>query len=189
MDLTADTAINQRISLGPLEVAFAIDGRLVEVQGEAFQNFSPDPHVTVEVQDVPRSPFSPTKPIGGYGFASIMDGEQILYAPITTEGPSSIELGNSMAMDVVPDLWSVNQHTHAFHPVYSPCVVLDADKPIAQIQFTVLNFVPRGSWLTWCLESQPWVVDIGPVGTVGLLGLLGTFLTWKKHWVRAGDTA
>ena len=154
MDPTAHTAINQRISLGPLEVAFAIDGRLVEVQGEAFQNFSPDPHVTIEVQDVPRSWFSPTKPIGRYRVASI------------TEGPSSIELGNCMAIDVVPDPWSPNEDTHAFHPSFSPCVVLNEDKPIAQIQFTVLNFVPRGSWLTWCLDSQPWVIHISPVGNL-----------------------
>ena len=163
MTPTANSGTNQPISLGPLKVAFVIDGRRVEVEGEAFQNYSPNPHVTIEVQDVPRSPFSPAEPIGGYGVVSVMQDGHTLRAPITAEGPSSIELGDSMTIDVVPHSWLWNEHSHAFRLAHSPCVTLDAEKPIAQMQFTVLNLVPQDPDLTRVFESHPWLVHIGPV--------------------------
>ena len=163
MDSTANLETNQPISLGKLEVAFVIDGRRVEVPGEAFQNFSPDPHVTVQVQDVPRSSFSPAEPIAQYGIVSELRDGQILRAPLVTEGPASIELGYGTTIDVVSDLWLSSEDGHAFRPAHSPCVVLDANEFIARVQFTVLNFVPKGSRLRRRLESQPWVVNISPV--------------------------
>ena len=50
-----------------------------------------------------------------------------------------------------------------------PCVVLDTGRPLKSIQFSVMNFSRRVSYLLPLLEAPPWQITIDPVSDLETL--------------------
>ena len=164
MGTTATYEANHPIPLGELHIEFVIDGRLLCVSAKAVQKLSPTPHVVVEVSNVPREPQGTViKPASGQRATMTRS------APILSEGPSTIKLGNGTEVKVVPTSWLFGQRDATLHLEQSPCVVLETDTPIQFMQFVVLNFSWSGPKYRWILQASPWSVNIEPVPNISEL--------------------
>lgn len=133
---------DQAIQLGEMQVEFEIDGRSVRVPARAIEELIPEPHVFIEVSDVPRIQRS---------------------GPILSDGPSKMRLENGTDIDVVPFSWMITQPSASLPVAQSPCVALRTNLPIATLEFSVLNFSWRGRQFPIALQAPQWNVTIEPV--------------------------
>ncbi len=150
---------NQPIPLGAMRVEFIIDGRSVRTPAKAVLNLFPSPQVVFEVSDVPREPWS-IEP------AVQRPNLMVRSAPILSDGPSVITLENGIPLSVVPLSWMATQRDGSFHPIHSPCVVLQTDSPIKTMQFAILNFSWSGGEQSLVLHAPPWSVRIEPASNL-----------------------
>lgn len=146
--LLADTVTS--ISLGDVGVEFTVDEDPVRVVAKGIQYLFPDPLLVFEVDDVRRP-----KPSGR--------------VPVSTDGPTSVRLDNGLDVQVVPTRWLFRQDSASIHLAQSPTEVVRSDKPIARLEFGVLNFSWRGLRHSLSLETSEWLVSITPVPGLGEL--------------------
>ena len=148
---------NQAILLAEMDAEFVIDGRLVSAPARVLERLLPYPQVVIEVSNVPREP-EPMSPS-----ASDQQSPTVVTFPITSEGPSTVQLDNGMRVKVVASSWVLNQTEMILHLQESPCVVLNSGNPISRLHFSLLNFT--GDVFDWpiSLQAPPWLVNIAPV--------------------------
>ena len=165
MDEMPVQVANQPIPLGEMEVEFEIDGRKVCAHAKALERLTPSPSLVLEVSNVSREPL----PLAGS--LSEPKSRYVMTWPITSEGPSTVQLENGMQIRVVPTSWFPHQNHATLHLQQSPTVVLDAGNPIASMRFSILNFSWRGPSCQLILQAPPWLVKIEPVPNIAELKL------------------
>ena len=160
MDKMPVQEANQLIPLGEMEVGFEIDGRMVHAHAKALERLNQKPRVVLEVSNVPRQPLplagSPSEPIT----------QNVVSFPITSEGPSRVQLENGRRVPIVPTSWLPLQDHAILHLQEISTVVLDAGNPIASMQFSLLNFTSSVAHYHLVLKAQPWSVSIEPVSNL-----------------------
>ena len=149
---------NQPIPLGEMEVEFEIDGRMVRAHAKALERLIPSPDLVLEVSNVPREP----RPLDGSPYEATTPSVRSF--PITSEGPSTVQLENGRQVPIVPTSWSLFQDYGVLHLQEIPTVVLDAGNLIASMRFSLLNFTSARCPLI--LQAQPWSVSIEPVSNL-----------------------
>ena len=157
METSPMTRPNQPIPLAEMQVQFNIDGRLVSAPGRVTQRLWPDPCVIIEVSDVPRDP----QPITKTSSDSI--SKEVLTFPLLSEGPSEMQLETGMSVKVVPTSWFPHQQGAELHLQQDPSVALNSGKPIAGLQYAVLNITRDLFHWPLALQAPPWLVRIDPV--------------------------
>ena len=160
MDKMPVQEANQPIPLGEMEVEFEIDGRMVRAPAKALELLTPSPRLVLEVSNVPREP----RPLDGSPYKSTTPSVRSF--PITSEGPSTVQLGDGRRVPVVPTSWHSLQDHAVLHLQERPTVVLDAGNPIASMRFSLLNFTSCVARYRLVLEAQPWSVSIEPVSNL-----------------------
>ena len=148
---------NQPIFLTEEQVQFRIDGSLTSAPAKVTQHLWPRPGVTIKVSDVERNP----QPIPESSSDPAPKG--VLRLPLTSEGPTKVQLENGAWIAVVPNSWFPFQKEAELRLQQNPTTVLDTGKPIARLKFDLLNIT--GDLFNWPLDlqAQPYKVRINPV--------------------------
>ena len=148
---------NQPISLGEMQIEFAIDGRLVRTPARVVEKLFPKPRVVLEVSNVPREPQGTINTVPG------RPSTMIRTSPLMSEGPSTIRLENGTEVEVVPGSWVADQRDAILSLARLPCVVLRSNNPITRMQLSILNFSSSVRGYSFVLQAPPWAVRIEPV--------------------------
>ena len=148
---------NQPILLAETRVKFQIDGNLTSAPATVTQQLWPRPAVIIKVSDVARNP----QPIAESSSDSAPKG--VLRLPLTSEGPTKVQLENGVWIAVVPTSWITFQQEAELRLQQNPSTVLDTGKPITRLQFDLLNIT--GDLFNWplALQAQSSMVQINPV--------------------------
>ena len=151
------SSANEPILLAEMQVQFAVDGRSISAPAKITYRLWPNPCVVIEVSNIARDPQPLTQD------PTDCSAENVLSFPLTSEGPSFVQLENGMWVEVVPEPWLFHQQEAELRLRKSPSVVLDQRKPIDHLEFDVLN-VTRDLF-NWplTLQAAPWDVRIDPV--------------------------
>ena len=148
---------NQPIFLAEAQVQFHIDANLTSAPARITQLLWPRPTVMIEVSDVARNPQSISEDSSDSG------SKRVVRFPITSEGPTKLQLENGVWVAVVPTSWFPFQQAAELHLQQNPSTVLDTGNPITRLQFDLLNVT--GDLFNWplVLQSQSSMVQIKPV--------------------------
>ena len=150
--------IGESVLLAETNIEFVLDGRTIRVPARVIESFTPIPRVVFEVTDVPREPQTTVE--------TQIGGTDVINVPLTSEGPSTIDIESGLQVPVVPSSWIYLQHDATIYPARSPFVALDNGRPISYMEFDVLNFSSDLGNLILVLENSPWVTNIVPVPSV-----------------------
>ena len=134
---------DQAVQLGEMQVEFEIDARSVTAPAKAIEELLPEPHVFIEVSDVPRIHRS---------------------GPILSDGPSKIRLDNGTDIDVVPLSWIITRPSASLPVAQSPCVALRTNLPSCNVRFQRIKFFVARPEVPICFAgTSQWNVTIEPV--------------------------
>ena len=148
---------NQPIFLTETQVQFHIDGNLTSAPARVTQQLWPRPAVIINVSDVVRNPQSIPQD------SSDQAPRSGLIFPLTSEGPTKVQLENGAWVAVVPTSWFPFQQEAELRLKQNPSTVLDTGKPITQLQFDLLNVTSDVFAWPLALQSQSCMVQINPV--------------------------
>ena len=134
---------NKAIDLQEMQIEFELGGKTVKTPAKACLRLIPNPNLVFEVSGLPQP---------------MPDG------PITLEGPTKARLDTGIEVELVPSTWFPFLSDSVLRPLYSPCTVLQTDRPLKCVRFSVLNFPegPVGQDLQ--LRAGPWVIEITQAG-------------------------
>ena len=165
MERHSTSEVHTNVPLEEMQVEFEIDGGKVSAPAKAVLYLRPSPSVVFEVWDVPRDLKGAAKAASSQ---SAPTGSTVR-VPTFSEGPSSIRLENGTTVNVVPSSWGINQKERALYASTLPCVVLDTGSLLKSIQFSLMNFSRRVTYLLPLLEATPWQVTLEPVSDLETL--------------------
>ena len=165
MERHSTSEVHTNVPLEEMQVEFEIDGGKVSAPAKAVLYLRPSPSVVFEVWDVPRDLKGAAKAASSQ---SAPTGSTVR-VPTFSEGPSSIRLENGTTVNVVPSSWGINQKERALYASTLPCVVLDTGSLLKSIQFSLMNFSRRVTYLLPLLEATPWQVTLEPVSDLDTL--------------------
>ena len=165
MESQSTSEVRSEIPLEEMQVEFEIDGRKVSTPAKAVLKLRPSPGIVFKVWDVPRNPEWSDKVVPGQPTLTSPKGS----IPLFSEGPTSLRLKNGTTVDVVPSSWICTQEEGTLYAAQLSYVVLDKGRPLKSIQFSVMNFSRRVSYLLPLLEAPPWQITIDPVSDLETL--------------------
>ena len=149
--------VGEATLLAEMQVNFDFQGRQIRVPARVVQHMKPNPRVVIQISDFPwsyelfRDNSLPSAP------------KHVLTAPAFSEGPSEVQLENGTIVKVVPVSLIFGKREFELHLRQNPCIVLNSNDLIHELQFDVLNFT--SDVLNWpvILGAQDWELRIVPV--------------------------
>lgn len=149
--------VDQAIILAEMQVDFDFRGRRICVPARFVQKLKNHPHIVVQISEFPWS-----YELFSHNSSGLGPGEPSI-ASVFSEGPSQIRLDNDTVVNVVPTSLIFGQREFELHLRQRPCVVLDLDDAMHEIQFDIMNFT--GDVLNWpvAFSKECWELSFDPV--------------------------